>query len=300
MQPHASFGREALEKKCNNARANLLLVLAFTVINTVLLVSKSNTYFLFSAYLPYFFVQIGMDLCGMFPAEYYGPDYYIREFFPPVVFYVLLVAAIIITLLYLVCWILSKKHTKIGLIAALIFFGIDSLALLGFAFLGGAEMMIGSMIDIAFHVWVIVSLVMGVHACSQLQRMPAPSFAPPFPTQAPVANPENPEAQAEGYQAPPAANIPNSPILRQSDRHVKHRILLSSKVLDYEVEYRRVKRTNELVINGQVYAEYTALMELAHNLTAYVDGHYFEVGFNGTHSYFRLDHQMVEQKVRLY
>ena len=73
--------RQVLETKYRNSRSNLLFVLIFTAINILLLVAQTNTYFLFSAYIPYALVGIGMLLCGMYPAEYYGQDYSSMEFF---------------------------------------------------------------------------------------------------------------------------------------------------------------------------------------------------------------------------
>lgn len=45
--------RYTLENKYNTTRYNLLLVIGFTLINIVLLVTNSDRYFLFSAYIPY-------------------------------------------------------------------------------------------------------------------------------------------------------------------------------------------------------------------------------------------------------
>ena len=55
------------ETKYNSSIANLLLVVAFSVINIVLLVTNANTYFLFSAFIPYFVVDYGMYFCGLYP-----------------------------------------------------------------------------------------------------------------------------------------------------------------------------------------------------------------------------------------
>ena len=99
-----------------------------------------------------------------------------------------------------------------------------------------------------------------------------------------------------------SATMPDSVPLRKSERHVKHRMLLSYNALGHEIEYRRVKKTNELVIDGNVYAEYTALMERSHQLTAVVDGHCFEVGFDSlsSQSYLSIDGQLVHSKLRWY
>lgn len=74
--------REQLASKYASSRHNILLVLIFTTINVILLVANSDTYFLFSAYIPYMIVSMGMLLCGRYPAEFYeevgGFDFGIR------------------------------------------------------------------------------------------------------------------------------------------------------------------------------------------------------------------------------
>lgn len=54
--------RYTLENKYNTTRYNLLLVIGFTLINIVLLVTNSDRYFLFSAYIPYTVATLGMIL----------------------------------------------------------------------------------------------------------------------------------------------------------------------------------------------------------------------------------------------
>ena len=64
--------REQLTNKYMGARHNLLLVVIFTAVNIGLLVAQSNSYFLFSASIPYYLVDLGMYLCGKYPMEYYA------------------------------------------------------------------------------------------------------------------------------------------------------------------------------------------------------------------------------------
>jgi len=160
--------RRDLETRYQNSRVNLLFVVLFTVINVVLLVTQSDTYFLFSAFIPYVLVSLGMILCGMYPQEYYGDDFAGMEFLDKSVFAVFLLIAVIAVVLYLISWIFSKKYRGGWLIFALIIFAVDTLVM--FAFVGFA---LDSIIDIAFHVWVIVSLARGIHACGKLKKMPA-------------------------------------------------------------------------------------------------------------------------------
>jgi hypothetical protein len=51
------FKPNNLETKYNSSIANLLLVVVFSAVNIVLLLVNANTYFLFSAFLPYFAVD---------------------------------------------------------------------------------------------------------------------------------------------------------------------------------------------------------------------------------------------------
>lgn len=159
--------RQMLENKYARARGNLLVVVAFTVINMILLITDSNTYFLFSAFIPYLLVGSGMYAGGKFPDEYYEGDLETLESAVPAAFTVMLVIAILIVALYLLCWIFSKKKRTGWLIVALVFFALDTLGML---FLGGVEL--ESVVDIVFHGWVIVSLVMGVMAGSKLKKLP--------------------------------------------------------------------------------------------------------------------------------
>lgn len=157
---------EVLANRYHNARSNILWVVVFTVINIFLLVTNSNSYFLFSASIPYYIVDLGMFLCGRYPAEYYteigGIDPLGNTFFA-----VTLIIAAVILALYLLSWIFSKKPRVGWMIFVLVFFVIDTLGMLWWA--GISSDMI---IDIVFHGWVIVSLSMGISAYFKLKDLP--------------------------------------------------------------------------------------------------------------------------------
>lgn len=158
--------RNSLETKFKNSRYNLLLVVAFTLINLVLLITDTDTFFLFSAYIPYGIVDLGMLVCGKYPAEFYQQNA-IAETLDPSAFVGFVIAAALIVLLYLACWFFSKKVKTGWLIFALIIFIIDTVALV---FIFGFES--DNIVDIIFHIWVIVSLVMGISAGSKLKKLP--------------------------------------------------------------------------------------------------------------------------------
>lgn len=173
-----------LENQYNGARHNLLLVVGFTVINLILLLTNSNTYFLFSAYVPYVFGDLAMYFCGKYPAEYYGGDMANLQFAGNGVFAVLIGLAVVFIALYLLCWIFSKKQRVGWVIAALVLFCVDTLALF---FIGGISADL--IMDYVFHIWVIVSLSRGVFAHYKLKKLP--------PEEETVSEAEEQEAPAE-------------------------------------------------------------------------------------------------------
>ncbi len=156
--------RQQLEAKFTTARNDLLLIVAFTVVNIVLLVTGSDTYFIFSAYIPYAIAFLGMTLCGKFPAEYYEDAedvFYLGES----AFVVFIAIAVVLTLLYLLCWYLSKNFKSGWIIFGLVMISIDTAFLLfGFS--------LDSVIDLLFHVWMIVSMSMGLSANKKLTELP--------------------------------------------------------------------------------------------------------------------------------
>lgn len=266
-----------LENQYKSSIANILLVVAFTAVNSVFLLLNSNTYFLFSAILPYAAVDYGMYCCGMYPAEYYYGDeiFYDKTF----LFAMVAVAAVMIGL-YLISWIFAKKK-KIGwLIFALVFFVIDTI---GMFFL--IEIGTDSIFDIVFHVWVLVSLGRGVLAYNKLKKLPE----------------EEPVAVAFGAEADgEAAFQPDTAVLRMADTEGKARIFVQADYNGKHIEFRRIKRTNELVVNGMVYAEYEALAESAHTLTAVIGGQRFEAVYDGfTNVMIFVDGQEIARATRI-
>lgn len=266
--------RKKCEQKYKSSRMNLLLVVIITAINLLLLVTNRDTYFLFSAFIPYFIAGLGMYLCGRFPDEYYSDMTAEPLFFGNTVFAVILAVSIALTLLYLLAWFLSNKNRVGWLIFALAFFLVDTLGLL---LINGVSL--DSIFDIIFHAWVIYYLAAGISAHFKLKKLP------------PETKEENAESDInEGT---------DSPVIRTADKEVKHRVLLEVRVLNYDICYRRVKHTNELVINGNVYDEFEGVIEPAHKLTATVGGHLIEARFNGTHSLITVDGKTEAKKLRL-
>ena len=158
--------RQKLEGRYASARSDILYVLLFTVLNVILLLTNSDTYFLFSAYIPYLLVGVGMTLCGKFPAEYYE-DMGEVFFFDDTLLWITVGIAAVICVSYLLCWLLSKKGRVGWLIFALVMFAIDTLLML---LMDGVSF--ENIIDVLFHGWVVVTMVMGIVAHFKLKKLP--------------------------------------------------------------------------------------------------------------------------------
>ena len=158
--------RQLLTIKYNNSRLNILLLVVFTVINAVLLLVQSGSYFLFSAYIPYFFIDLGMLMCGKYPEEVYTEFYNGMILFDDSFLVVTCVLAAIVVGVYLLCWFMSKKKAR-WLTTALILISLDTVMmflLLGFS--------LQSIFDYLFHAYLIYSLASGVSANKKLRALP--------------------------------------------------------------------------------------------------------------------------------
>ena len=282
--------RELYEQKYRSSRMNLLLVVVFTIINLILLATNADSYFLFSAFIPYFITFMGMTVCGLLPQEYYeGLEEMV--FLDKSVFAVLLVISVVLTLLYLLAWFMSNKNRVGWLIFTLVFFGLDTLGML---YINGLSL--DSAFDILFHAWVIYYIIVGISAHYKLKKLPIEEEKPSSSEENTINEIESDEEISEDSDE----ETEDSPILRRADTETKFRVLLETKVDNYQICYRRIKHTNELVINGNVYAELKGMFESAHILGAVVDGHIIEASFNGTHSIIEFDGKVVAKKIRLY
>lgn len=251
--------RERLQQQYATARSNLLLMLLFTVLNIVLLVAQTDTMFLFSATVPYFTMALGV-------------------FSENTIFLGICICVTVITLvLYALCWLLSKNHRG-WMIAALVLFILDTVALA--ALYLSADDFTG-IFDALIHIWVLYYLILGVVSGKKLHDLP-------------------PEQDADTVQATAETQTEvMAPRLAETD--VKARVLAEADAFGRHIIYRRVKRTNQLVIDGYVYDEMEMLVEPAHVLSATVDGHNVTVGFDGVGtSFIDVDEQRIAKKRRFW
>lgn len=173
-----------LEVKYNRARANLLAVFGFTILNIILQLFNASIYLLFSASVPYLLVNLMWDLTGHLPPAAYAED---PEFVPlPNGFlYAAIGFAAFILLFYLMSYLFSKDGKYGWMIVALVFFSLDCAFLLGFVVLVGFDA--SFILDILFHVWVMYYLISGVSSGVKMARLPVddapmPEFAPYTPS----------------------------------------------------------------------------------------------------------------------
>lgn len=195
--------RQMYEQRYNSARYNLLIAAGFTAINVIMLIAKTFSYFLFSATVPYVLVDLAMDFCGMYPAEYYGEYYDTAVFWPKGIFYIALAVAIVIIALYVLCYLFSKNHKVGWLICALALFAVDTVCMLLLY-----NITLDMLMDVLFHVWILAILTMGVAAHYKLKNMP-PEEIPeavdaPVLEEAPVQTEEPAQAEEPSQTQEPA------------------------------------------------------------------------------------------------
>ncbi|MBQ8276066.1 MAG: hypothetical protein IJZ02_05535 [Clostridia bacterium] len=272
-----------LQTRYDVARKNLLFVVVFSLINLILLLTDSTTYFLFSAYIPYILASTVKYLCGMYPADYYDFDYAEGLFFPAPLFWGVFILSLLIVGFYVLCFIFSAKNRGGWLIAALVLFALDTAVMF---YINGIS--VDMIMDIILHAWVIVTLSVGVHAHFKRKKLAENR-----------GDPADADAWSEPGETDAGCLAEDAPVCRAADFDVKHRVLLQTELLGHTVIYRRVGKTNELVIDGLVYDDYTASMELPHELVARVDGHEFTAGLmRGSRSYITVDGEIVAKKMR--
>lgn len=292
-RPQPQSPKQAYEQKYNMSRVQLLLALAFTLVNIIMMVAGGDSYFLFSIFIPYYAVTMGTILTGHYPPSWTPEDYEGMPVLDNSFMIIMIAVAAVIMALYLLSYIFSSKHRVGWLVFALIFFSADTLLMI---LLGGLDLTV--LIDLLFHVWVIVYLAMGIHAHSKWKTLPDEIPVPVYPVDADGM----PVAEGDPMEAQPLDPSFDTPVLRYADETVKSRTLLEVQVEDLKITYRRVKRVNELVVNGRVYDEYQAVLETSHELNAVVNGHAIAVGFDSSlsRSYAVVDGKQVATKIRLY
>ena len=160
--------RAALERSYHNSRGNLLLVVIFTVVNLLLAASGSSHFFLFSAFIPYMAMLLGLSLTGHTNS---GNEALVGDRF----LYACIAFAAVIILAYLLFFLFSKKHYG-WLIPALVLFVLDCVVFVLFSLYAGFDF--GMIVDFFFHGWILFSLIMGIVNGVKLKNMPTDTPIP--------------------------------------------------------------------------------------------------------------------------
>jgi len=150
-----------LQDKIASGRHSLLLIVVFTVVNLVMVWLDSGTYFLFSASVPYYLTLYSKGIDNYFvdgPWPENGP-------------YTMLALAVsaVILLLFLLCWLLSRRRTG-WLIPAAVLFVVDTLALAWCTF-NIVYDPVGNIVDFVIHFWAIWELIRAIRCGSRLKKL---------------------------------------------------------------------------------------------------------------------------------
>ena len=147
---------QMLGNKYVSARKNILIVMAFSVVNIILMVLNANMYFLFSAIMPLVFYMFGSSFSEQSNSS---------------IFLIIgIVLAVVVIGLYALGFFLSKKNFNWMTFSA-IFFALDIAFLAFYIYICGGMLVITDfLLDILFHILVMISLVSGVVNASKLKK----------------------------------------------------------------------------------------------------------------------------------
>ncbi|MCL2507608.1 MAG: hypothetical protein FWF05_00385 [Oscillospiraceae bacterium] len=270
--------------KFQKARSNLLLVVAFSAVNLLLAAFNSNIYLLFSATAPLFVFEIGQGAAE----ESQSSAFLVTG----------LIIAFFVIALYFICWIFAKR-LRAFILAALIFFSIDTLIFIFIAFAAGFE--ISYLLDIVFHGWILFYLIKGTAAWAKLRGVNADDFN--FALQKTDAAPATRscgdfliEPPADGAQQNEFADHVTSP-LRADDK--KGRVLISANYEGLQISMKRTRGLTELIVDGYVYDEIKGTVEVEYSLTANLQDKKI-VGMYRSHMFLYVNDVLAAKKLRLY
>ena len=152
--------REKHMKRIQSGRMNLLLMLALTAANIVLMLIEADFNFPFSAFVP--------QAAILFAQEFLFYSLTVEAFL------CYIIAAVIVAL-FLLSWVLSKN--RLGwLWLGLILFLTDTGVLLYFSI---SDFDASGIIDLLFHAWVLFYLIRGAISVQKYKDLPAEAPAPP-------------------------------------------------------------------------------------------------------------------------
>lgn len=254
-------------RRYRTARGSLLAMILVSVLNTVMAATGNyETYYVFCDYLAYY--------CAV-----YGRVFYEQS--GEMLYLILGCAAVAVILLpLLLCWIFSKKRRG-WLIAALVMVSLDTLLIVVDA-VGFQD--ISYLLSIAFHVWLIVELVLAIRAGKEaISELNAP-----------------PAAEDTEFHDASTGELPNTPCLGEPQQERKYRVLLQAQHGGRTIEVRRSYSLTELVIDGRLYGKQEGVVERAYRIVARVDGHEIATALQPNNvQTIEVDGKIVAKKFRL-
>lgn len=279
----------------NSSRALLVLYIISTAVNLISLITGGTYYSIFSTILPYSVTDYAMYMCGMYPPESYGA--YIFPFWDKAFFTLAVVISVLIIGVYVFCLIMSRKRRYGWLIPLVILIMLDIPVQHYNYAIPYADMSLEIIFDIVIAISLIFAINMALIYKLQRKNRVAQKAAKTGGTNSEDFDGDDLD---EILQAAEDRTPVDSTPLRMADMTVKYRTLLEHTEGGFRILYRRVGKTNELIIGGKVYDEYIARLEFAHNLNAVVSGHEIQAGFDGmSTSYIMFDNKVVARRTRL-
>lgn len=190
--------KEMFARDLKISSMNILLMIALTLVNIIMIIANANTTFFFSAAVPMYLVLLFSELCGMRPAEFYEefyPDWQASDFLPSGLFWGVVAVAVVLVAVYFALWFFSRKK-KVFSIILMVVFALDTIGLLGFSLLYGFGMT--TLIDIAFHAWVFYYLILALKAWDGMEYAPSEAeLAAQYAPIVPEVTPDTAEDTAE-------------------------------------------------------------------------------------------------------
>lgn len=160
MQDMTYDPRRELRGKISGAWYALLLIQILTVVNLVMLLLDTGSFFLFSASVPYYLTLLAMALDNGFSSGAWVARSHT---------YTALIVSVVILILYFLCWLRGKERTG-WLTGAMVLFLLDSLALVLVSYLLYGNPL-ANVLDLFVHGWALWSLWQGSKAGRQLREL---------------------------------------------------------------------------------------------------------------------------------
>ena len=157
--------RQRLERNLAGGRNTIFVMVFLTIVNVVIAASGGDSYYLFSAAVPYFLVLTCLYRCGLLPNYWYEAPKSEYQFDDLSTLVVPVIVAVLILLLY-VLLALKFKTSKVARLVAVVMVFVDTLAVFAFY-----DMQDGAG-DAIFHLVILTYLVVAIVSHKRLAKMP--------------------------------------------------------------------------------------------------------------------------------